>query len=56
MKINIITESNTSEQNRPKTISNFKWCLKNDDEIEIDWKSKIYCAFGKFQKTPNSGV
>ncbi len=56
MKINIITESNTPEQNRFTTISDFKWCLKRGGEIEFEWKNKVYCAFGKLQKTPDSEI
>ena len=38
------------------TISDFKWCMKSGGEVEFYWKGKVYCAFGKLQKTPDSNL
>ena len=38
------------------TINDFKWCMKSGGEVEFCWKGKVYCAFGKLQKTPDSNV
>ncbi|MBQ2671430.1 MAG: DUF4417 domain-containing protein [Clostridia bacterium] len=38
------------------TISDFKWCMQSGGEVEFCWKGKVYCAFGKLQKTPDSNV
>lgn len=37
-----IIESNTPEQNRFKTISDFKWSINCGAEIEIEWKDVSY--------------
>lgn len=35
-------KSNTPEENRFKTISEFKWCVECGGEIEFIWNGKIY--------------
>lgn len=40
----IITGYNTSEENRFKTISDFKWCMKCGGEVEFEWKGTHYGA------------
>lgn len=45
---------NSPEQNRFKTISDFKWCVNGGGEIELVWKDKIYGIFPLLKKTPTS--
>ena len=35
-------KSNTPEENRFETISEFKWCIECGGEIEFIWDGKIY--------------
>lgn len=37
--------NNTDEENRFKTISDFKWCLKQGGEIMFIWNSSEYGVF-----------
>lgn len=37
-----IVEDNSFEQDRFKTISECKLCLKNGGEIEFEWKGKLF--------------
>lgn len=30
------------EGNRFKTISDFKWCMRQGGEVEFEWKNKLY--------------
>ena len=30
--------------------------MKSGGEVEFCWKGKVYCVFGKLQKTPNDAV
>lgn len=41
-----IIQSNTPEQNRFTSISDFKWCLKRGGEILFTWNSTEYGIFG----------
>ncbi len=38
------------------TVSEFEWCMNSGGEIEFYWKGKVYCAFGKLQREPNSNI
>ena len=51
-----ISDEKYFEKMRFKTISDFKWCMKQGGEVKFCWKGKVYCAFGKLQKTPDSNV
>lgn len=42
------------EENRFKTISDFKWCVKRGGEFEIEWKGKTFAIFSKMKKSPSS--
>ncbi len=44
----------TLEENRFKTISDFKWCVKRGGEFEIEWKGKTFAIFSKMKKSPSS--
>lgn len=35
-------KSNTPEENRFETISEFKWCVECGGEIEFEWKGTLY--------------
>ena len=41
---------NTPEQNRFKTISDFKWCLKQGGEVVFIWNGTQYGVFGNGSK------
>lgn len=43
--LNNIVKSNTPEQNRFKTISDFKWCLRRGGEVLFVWKDIKYGVF-----------
>lgn len=49
-------KSNSKEENRFKTISEFKECLIRGGEIEFTWNERHYTAFGGVQKTSSSPV
>uniref|UniRef100_UPI003FF0C70A hypothetical protein n=1 Tax=Candidatus Fimivicinus sp. TaxID=3056640 RepID=UPI003FF0C70A len=35
-------KSNTPEENRFETISEFKWCVDCGGEVEFEWKGTLY--------------
>ncbi|MCI6401184.1 MAG: hypothetical protein SPF51_04510 [Candidatus Fimivicinus sp.] len=35
-------KSNTPEENRFETISEFKWCVDCGGEVEFEWKETLY--------------
>lgn len=39
---NKIIGENSLEENRFKTISDFKWCMKYHGEVEFEWNNKVY--------------
>lgn len=41
---------NSIEENRFKSISDFKWCMKRGGEVQFDWKGVSYCCFGCVSK------
>ena len=41
-QVNIISERNSFEEDRFKTISEFKWCVNHGGEVEFEWKGKSY--------------
>lgn len=45
---------NTPEDNRFKTISDFKWCINCGGEIEFSWNNKTFGVFPLLQKSPSS--
>lgn len=44
------------ERNRFKTISDFKWCANCGDEIEFEWRGKVFAFFPKLRRTPDAPV
>ncbi len=44
--------TNSLEDNRFKTISDFKWCMKRGGEVQFDWKGISYCCFGCVSPSP----
>lgn len=56
MSYHNLTACNSLEDNRFKTISDFKNCMNWGGEVEFVWKGKHYGAFGKLQRTPSSPV
>ena len=49
-----VYNNNTPEENRFKTISDFKWCVDCGGEIEFVWNDKIFGVFPGLQKAPAS--
>ena len=45
---------NSLEDNRFKTISDFKWCMKHGGEVQFEWKGVSYCCFGCVCQTPGA--
>ena len=43
--------TNSLEDNRFKTISDFKWCVNCGGEVQFEWKGLVYGIFPKQQKT-----
>ena len=43
----MIIQSNSIEENRFKTISDFKWCMKCGGEVQFVWNGTTYCCFGE---------
>ena len=50
------SEEQRLEDNRFKTISEFKWSVQCGAEIEFVWKDKTFGIFSKLQKTPDSPI
>ena len=46
--------TNSLEENRFKTISDFRWCVNCGGEIQFEWKGLVYGIFPKLQKTPDA--
>lgn len=42
------------EQNRFRTISDFKWCINCGGEVEFEWKGKLFGVCPKLRKTPDA--
>ena len=38
--------TNSFEENRFKTISDFKQCMRRGGEVEFEWNGIMYCCFG----------
>ena len=45
-KMATIVPTNSFEQNRFQSISDFKWCMKRGGEVQFEWKGVMYCCFG----------
>jgi hypothetical protein len=52
MAYNVLTSHNSLEDNRFKTISDFKWCIDRGGEVEIEWHGVHYgiIRYGKDDK------
>ena len=46
--------TNSFEDNRFKTISDFKQCMRRGGEVEFEWNGVMYCCFGCVED-PDSG-
>ncbi len=46
LSMKTIVPANTFEDDRFKTISDFKWCMKRGGEIQFEWNGVMYCCFG----------
>lgn len=45
---------NSFDDNRFKTISDFKWCVNHGGEVEFEWKGLSYGIWPKLRKTPDA--
>ncbi len=45
---------NSLEDNRFKSISDFKWCVSCGGEVEFEWKGRSYGIWPKQHKTPDA--
>ena len=52
IKMGTIVGSNSYEDDRFKSISDFKWCMKRGGEVQFDWKGISYCCFGCVSPAP----
>lgn len=51
-KLGFFVGTNALEENRFKSISDFKWCMKCGGEVQFDWKGASYCCFGCVSPAP----
>lgn len=49
-----IIEENSLEDNRFKTISDFKWCVNSGGEIEFEYNDRVFGIFPKLKRTSES--
>ncbi len=56
MGYNYITGCNSLEDNRFKSISDFKWCMKCGGEVQFIWNDITYCCFGKIEPAPGADL
>lgn len=52
--MNKIIGMNSPEDNRFKTISDFKWCVNSGGEVEFEWKGAVFGIWPKLRKAPNA--
>ena len=45
--------NNSLEENRFKSISDFKDCMNRGGEVEFEWKGILYCCFGNIRIGPD---
>lgn len=48
------SRSNTLDENRFETISDFKWCMHSGGEVQFEWHGKVFGIWPKLRKTPES--
>ena len=41
-QLDMVSKRNSLEENRFKTISEFKWCVNDGGEVEFEWKGNQY--------------
>ena len=51
LSLKTMVPSNTFEDDRFKTISDFKWCMKRGGEVQFEWNNIMYCCFGRVVPT-----
>ncbi len=49
-------KQNSLEENRFKTISDFKWCMRCGGEVEFSWKGKRYGIASKLRRSDNAPI
>lgn len=51
-----VVPTNTFEDDRFKTISDFKWCMRRGGEIQFEWNGIMYCCFGCISPTAGAAT
>jgi hypothetical protein len=54
VKMHSDNNPNNNEENRFRSISDFKWCMKCGGEVEFCYKGRVFGIFPKLKKTPVS--
>ena len=49
-----VIPTNTFEDNRFKTISDFKQCMRCGGEVQFEWNGVMYCCFGCISPTADA--
>lgn len=49
-------QANSLEDNRFKSISDFKWCMRQGGEVQFVWNGITYCCFGKIVQLGGSST
>lgn len=52
--MNKIIGMNRPEDNRFKSISDFKRCVNSGGEVEFEWKGVVFGIWSKLRKAPNA--
>lgn len=54
IKMATLVGTNSFEEDRFKTISDFKWCMRRGGEVQFEWKGVMYCCFGCVPPSPGA--
>ena len=52
-EMSAIIGPNSPEENRFKSISDFKWCVNCGGEVQFEWKGMVFGIWPKLQQTPD---
>ncbi len=54
MSMRYMLGANTPEENRFKTISDFKWCIEGGGEVEFCVGERVFGVFPKLRRAPEA--
>lgn len=54
VKMAALVGTNSFEDNRFKTISDFKQCMRRGGEVQFEWNGVMYCCFGCITPSPDA--